>query len=184
MAAGGETLTGLQDRKIIVRRVIGDALRDLRFIQETQETEITISRDGISYMKTTSPRQELADLSFAAAAGHVSKRLLPEGLGTEFSVAWDHPGYSREDLRVLRRGEPIFDVMRSHNLNPEWDGTMAGEFTITSVDEEGAKLALHPRLDFDSPLSLVKAAWPWSLGLYSLSLRYAELVAPGNVRNV
>ena len=168
----------------MVYRVVGDALRDLEMsTQETQKLEITLSRDGIIYLTTTSPI-----LYYAQATVDVWKRLVSEELGTKFSVAWHHPRYSPEDLRVLRLGEPVFDAMRSRNLNPEWDGTMAGDFTITFVDEEGAKLALamalHPRLGFDSPLSLVKAAWPWSLGLYSLSLRYAELVAPGNVRNV
>ncbi|KAJ1495875.1 hypothetical protein T484DRAFT_1875018 [Baffinella frigidus] len=157
-AAGAERTTdadmqGLKDKKAVVRRVVSEALCDLLIQGQTQHVKITLSRHYKIFMG-------VCDSNLLDATADDWQNILCEGLGTKFHVDWYRTKYSRGDLRVLRLGEPIFDVMMSHCLNPDWDGTRAGDFTITVVDEAGAKLALamalHPRLGSESPLSLTE----------------------------
>ena len=156
MGAGNipdKELQVLQEKRMNVQLVFDEAMNDL----EIEEVEMTLSRDGIVYLG-----RNASNLSSATAEDW--NRVLSEGLGTTFNVGWCRDNLrSMIDLRVLRLGEPIFEVMRARSLNPDWDGTMAGDFTITAVDEAGAKLALamalHSRLGSDSPLSLVSSLW-------------------------
>ena len=156
MAAAGSnaTLQGLQGKKQVVHRLVSEALGDLLIQEETRGVEITLSRYSIIYMG-------VCDSNLLEAAADDWNRVLSEGIGTKFNVGWYRNKYSMGDLRVLRLGEPIFEVMRARGLNPQWDGTRAGEFTVTAVDDIGAKLAvamaLQPRLGCDSPLFLVSA---------------------------
>jgi len=146
-------LQALREKKMTVQRVVDAALNDLVM----EEVEIKLSRDGIVYRRGNA-------LNRSSATAEAWHRALSEGLGTTFNIEWYRDSmHSIVDLRVLRLGEPIFEVMRARSLNPDWDGTMAGDFTITAVDEAGAKLALamalHFRLGSDSPLSLVSSLW-------------------------
>jgi len=160
MAAAGAyrpanaTLQDPQGKRKVVHRLVSEALGDLLIQGETRGVEITLSRYSIIYMG-------VCDSSLLEAADDDWDRVISEGLGTKFNVGWYRNKYSMGDLRVLRLGEPIYEVMRARDLNPEWDGTRAGDFTITAVDNVGAKLAvamaLHPRLGSDSPLSLVSS---------------------------
>jgi len=174
-AAGADKFTdaSLQRKKEMVRRVVSDALGDIVFdvlgdlsivvAVKTQGFQITLSRDGVAYMG-------VCDSMRLGATTADWNRLLSEGLGTKFNVDWRRTKYSRGGLRVLRLGEPIYEVMRARGLNPEWDGTEQGDFTITVVDDAGAKLAvamaLHSRLGADSPLFLVA---PWFCTAGSIS---------------
>ena len=141
-AAGGDAnLPELQAKREAVQRMIDDAAHEL----ETQKLAYKVSLCG----KTG---ENSDDWNHA----------LSEGLGVKFKVDWLPDHFSkRVALRQLRKGEPIFDIMKSQNLNPEWNGTMGGGFTITAVDMVGVKLALcmamHSRLGSDSPLSLVSS---------------------------
>ena len=101
-------------------------------------------------------------------------RVLSAGLGTTFDVdlyrtGYPHTKFSTNDLRDLRRGERIFNTFRSYGLSPAWTGTREENFTITAVDDTGAKLAvamaLHDRLGSNSPFSRVSslAQNPWLL---------------------
>ncbi|KAJ1477900.1 hypothetical protein T484DRAFT_1749844 [Baffinella frigidus] len=128
------------------------------FVHLEQEIVCTISRDGIAYMGgCDSTRLATTD---GGATANDWERVLSEGLGTKFNIDWEHAKHSVGDARVLRLGEPIFNVMRSRGLNPEWNGVRVGDFTITAVDEKGAKLALamalHSRLGSDSSLGLME----------------------------
>jgi len=157
-------LQSLQEKKGMVHRMVSEALGELSVLvafdilelQEEIEVEVvfTISRDGVVYFGGSA-----SSVSFATPDDWMG--VIFEGLGTTFNVGWDHTKYPTDDLRALRLGEPIFNVMRSRGLNPDWDGTRLGAFTITAVDETGAKLALamalHPRLGSESPLSLVSS---------------------------
>ncbi|KAJ1495876.1 hypothetical protein T484DRAFT_1760786 [Baffinella frigidus] len=154
-AAGADKLSDakLQEKKGKVHRMVSEALGalsvviafDILELQEKIEVDVvfTLSRNSVVYFGGSA-----SSVSFATPDDWMS--VLSNGLGTTFTIDWDHTRYSTYDLRVLRLGERIFDVMRSRGLNPEWDGTRAGDFTITAVDEAGAKLALamalHPRL--------------------------------------
>ena len=151
MAAAGANnavLQGLHEKKSMVQSMVDKALHDLKI----EEVACTFSREGVVCLG------EIASNRSSATAEDWN-RALAEGLGTKLYVEWYRDTYCWGDLRLLRLGEPIFEVMRSRGLNPEWDGTRAGGFTITAVDEEGAKLAmamaLHSRLGSDSLLSLV-----------------------------
>ena len=88
------------------------------------------------------------------------KHVLGRGLGTKFQVVWSKVKYITDIPRVLHQGAALFLVMTSRGLNPEWDGTTDGVFSITVVHKEGAKLglamALHPRLGATSRLSRVR----------------------------
>ena len=145
-------LQALQEKRESVQRMVDEALADITLHEMTSQVVCTISRDLVGYMGH-------CGWNSIRATDNDWNRVLSEGLGTKFTFDWDHTKYFREDLRVLRLGEPIFEVMRARGLNPEWDGTAKGHFTITAVDTVGAKLALamalHPRLGADSPLSLV-----------------------------
>ena len=142
----------MQDKKVVVRSMVDKAMYDLEVQGKTAGVEITLSHEGVAYMG-------ICDSNLLGATTDDWNRVLSEGLGTTFTVNWRLIRYSRDDLLVIRLGEPIFDVMRSRGLNPEWDGTPGGDLTITAVDEAGSKLALamalHSRLGSDSPLSLV-----------------------------
>ena len=158
-AAGADKLTdaGLQRKKEMVHRMVFDAVWNNVFY----DFHITLSRDGVAYMG-------VCDSTHLGATTADWNRLLSEGLGTTFNVDWCRNQYiPGQDQRVLRPGEPIFEVMRARILNPEWDGTRAGYFTITVVDVAGAKLAvamsLHSRLGANSPLFLV-APWLYTCG--------------------
>ena len=98
------------------------------------------------------------------ATPDVWNRLLSEGLGVHFKIVWVDQKYSDMDIRFVQRGENLFNAMRTAGLNPDWDPNLdndddRGEFTVTVVDEVGAKLAvamaLHPRLGSNSRISLV-----------------------------
>lgn len=147
-------LRALQEKREVVQRVVSEALDDLKTHEMTSQVVCTISRFLVGYMGD-SPWNSIR------ATDNDWNCALSEGLGTKFTFDWDHTKYFREDMRVLRLGEPIFEVMRLRGLSPEWDGTPEGNFTITAVDTVGAKLALamalHPRLGSDSPLSLVNS---------------------------
>jgi len=162
----------LQRKKETVLHIVFEAVGDLSLVipvdnLDTDEerlpggdidpsdgVEITLSRDGVSYMGVCHSNR-------VGATADDWNRVLSEGLGTTFTVNWGHTRYSAEELHFFILGEPIFDVMRSQGFNPEWDGTQEGDFTIKVVDGAGAKLAvamaLHSRLGADSPLSLVRS---------------------------
>jgi hypothetical protein len=144
-------LQRLQSKKETVKRMVNAALSDLGI----KAIVCTISHDGVAYLGGEPGWRGLE----ATAADW--KHVLSQGLGTTFTVDWDSTNYFDGDLLILRLGEPIFDFMRSRGLNPEWGGAIAGNFTITAVDEAGAKLAvamaLHSRLGTDSPLSRVSS---------------------------
>ena len=156
-------LQALQEKKMTVQRAVDAALNDL----EIEEVDITLSRDGIAYLGDVSLQVVYMEGNVSnrsSATGEDWNRVLSQGLGTSFHVSWCRDNtHSTVDLRVLRLGEPIFEAMSARALNPDWDGTRAGDFTITAVDEAGAKLALamalHSRLGSDSPLSLVSSLW-------------------------
>ena len=161
MAAVGENVTdahlnALQGKREVIERVVDEALKDLGPAVFPAEVVFTFCHAGVAYMghkngNCHSHILEATDDNWDSA--------LSEGLGKKFTLDWVHPKYTGEDFRVHRLGEPIFEAMMRHGLNPEWDGTLEGEFSITAVDMVGAKLALamslHPRLGCDSPLSLV-----------------------------
>jgi hypothetical protein len=132
--------------------MVDTAMHDLVSQEKTKEVACTFSRYGVAYMG-------VCEQGSVGATENTWNRVLSEGLGTTLNVNWYTTKYSWGYLRVLRLGEPIFEVMRARGLNPEWDGTSAADFTITVVDEAGAKLALamalHSRLGADSPFSLV-----------------------------
>ena len=148
MAAAGADrpkLQALQEKRVTVYFGVKEALDDPRI----EELVFTFARDGVVFLGGK------ANVLFEGTENTDDwNRVLSQGFGTKLIVNWDH-----SNLRLLRLGEPIFDVMKSKNHHPEWDGTEEGDFTITVVDEAGAKLAfamaLHPRLGVKSPLSLV-----------------------------
>ena len=162
-AAGAFNLNGLSkallEKKEVVRRVVNHALHEI--MGPTRNVGCTFSHSGNVY--------EIEWLPFAIFSSDLDvkwTRVLSEGLGTTFDVDWyrkeyPHTDLTTNDLRVLRLGEPIFNIFRSHGLFPEWTGTKEETFTITAVDDAGAKLAvamaLHDRLGSNSPLSLVSS---------------------------
>ena len=95
--------------------------------------------------------------------------MLSEGLAAKFNIDWSDPKDAPDDPRVLRRREAIFHIMESEGLNPDWNGTPEGHFTITVVDKDATKLALamalHPRLGATSRISLVSFLRPASTGV-------------------
>jgi len=121
------------------------------------------SRNGIVFMELR---------LMGAASGDDWARALSEGLGATFKVEWEDTKYSDDDPRLLRRGETLFNVMRVAGLNPEWDGTVEGDLTITAFDTSGVRLALamalHPSSS-TSQLSLVS-----SLALFRVALRNSQ----------
>ena len=166
-AADAELKT-LQGKRDAVQRMVDEALDDLAIQGKTGEVEITLSRHGVDHITLSRYRIIFMGRCHANRLGATAdhwNRVLSEGLGTKFYIDWDHTDkHSREaPASLLRLGEPIFEVMMSRGLHPEWDGTPDGKFTITAVDTAGAKLALamalHSRLGAGSPLSLV-APWP------------------------
>ena len=96
-------------------------------------------RDGVVFMELH---------KMGSASDDDWARALSEGLGVTFEVDWGDHKYGADDPRLLRRGEILFGVMRAAGLNPEWDGTVDGDITITAFDTNGARLALamalHP----------------------------------------
>ena len=132
--------------------MVDTAMHDFVTQGKNEDVACVLSRYGVGYMG-------VCERSSLGATDDDWNRLLSEGLGTTFNVLWHTTNYSRGRVQVLRLGEQIFEVMRTRGLNPEWDGTSAGDFTITVVDKAGAKLALamalHSRLGADSPFSLV-----------------------------
>ena len=178
-AAGADNaeLQGLLEKKRTVQCMVVGALNDL----DIEDVACTFSREGVVCLGDISSNR-------SPATAEDWNRALAEGFGTKLYVEWYRDTYSWGDLRLLRLGEPIFEVMRSRGLNPEWDGTRAGDFTITAVDEAGAKLAmamaLHSRLGSDSLLSLVIALCLFlRLGVVLLkdcmySLRFRTVYSP------
>lgn len=90
--------------------------------------------------------------------------LLSRGLGVHFKIDWIDQKYFDNDIRFLRRGEKLFDAMRTAGLRPHWDPNFEenlkeGGVTVTVVDEVRAKLAvamaLHSRLGSNSRISHV-----------------------------
>ena len=153
----GRRQKALEMKRQIVECKIKEALGDL----DDDELVVTVSRFGASLNYSgDAPCKSFLVNSLDTTDDWIPA--LSEGIFTSFNVDWYHTRYgSYDDIRVLRIGEPIFNFMRARNLHPEWDGTMAGEFSITTVDEEGAKLALamalHSRLGSSSPLALVSS---------------------------
>jgi len=155
----------LQGKRDAVQRMVHEALDHLAIQGKTGEVEITLSRYGVKYITLSRYGVKYVGGRHANHLGATTDhwyQVLSEGLGTKFYIDWDHAKYSGDDLWVLRLGEPIFEVMMSRGLHPEWDGTPEGNFTITAVDTAGAKLALamalHSRLGAGSPLSLVASS--------------------------
>jgi len=152
MAAAG---SALEEKRQVVERFLGGAMEFVSHelaTHDLSEFDCTCSRDGIMFM----------DLEgFPTATDDDWNRALSEGLGTKFTVEWSDPKYSAVGVRMLRRGEAIFEAMKCEGLDPEWNGTSEGGFTITAVDRVGARLALamalHPRLGANSQLSLVSS---------------------------
>ena len=97
----------------------------------TKKDKCTISRDGVVYVG-------FRNWSRVSADDDDWDRVLSEGLGTKFKVEWDRMPNSGRGVHFLRFGEPIYEFMRSRGLNPEWDGTLAGDMSITLVDTVGA----------------------------------------------
>ncbi|KAJ1478816.1 hypothetical protein T484DRAFT_1816483 [Baffinella frigidus] len=144
----------LEQRMKDVKRMVYDALDEVN--AEESSIACTCSRDGIVFICEPYWKYE-----GVVATDTDWRDLLSDGLAVSFKVEWSDPRYDDGDLRVLRRGEAIFAAMKSQALNPDWDGTPAGDFTITAVDKAGAKLALamalHPRLGAKSRMSLVSS---------------------------
>ena len=156
----------LQLKRETVQRMVDAALFNLQIKVPSKPRKkilCELSRDGVAYLGGEPGWRGVE------ATDDDWTRLLSEGLGATFSLEWTHANLSWEDLLMLRLGEPIFDHMREWGLNPKWDGTEGGDFTITAVDGAGVKLAvamaLHPRVGTDSPLSLVSSLhtilWQW-----------------------
>ena len=177
-------LQALQRKREVLEGVLGKAF--YRVDKELPHKQYRgfrcwCSRDGIEFMGIR------ADVywGYCSSKGTVQfwNRVLSEGLGAQFEIGWYNGWYdsesnhwvefSTEDVRLLRRGESIFSTMKSEGLNPDWNGSMSGKFTITVVDKKGAKLALamalHPRLGASSRLSVVS-----SLSLTLVALRLGE----------
>jgi len=136
--------------------------RDSRF-------DCSCSRDGVVFM-------ELHNMG--SASDDDWTRALSEGLGATFEVHWEDAKYPDDDPRLLRRGETLFDVLRAAGLNPEWDGTVKGKFTITAFDTNGARLALamalHPSMA-SHPTSRLSHVRSLALCLVACrSCRYSE----------
>ena len=151
-------LQRLQHKREAVRRMVYGALGPL--VVFDIQVEYAFSRDSIVFMGQETlfynrPKATTADWIW----------VLSEGLGVRCKVDWWYKHLDDEDLRtplrVLRLGETIFCGMQSVGLNPEWNGTMEGDFMITAVDDVGAKLALatalNLRLGCDSLLSRVSS---------------------------
>ena len=163
---GPATLPLLPGKREAVQHMLDAALVDLTDQGKTGKVKCAFSRGGVAYVggERTGDAVFVGFTRLGAATVDDWNRILSEGLGTTFSVNWMHENrekYDEDHMRVHRLGEPIFDLMASRGLNPEWDGTPEGDFTVTVVDEGAAKLALamalHPRLGFDSALSLVSS---------------------------
>jgi len=147
-------LQALQGKKEAVQYKLSKSCDDLKLQSMGGIVWCNVWSEGVIY-------QRLYGI-FDDSLGPTSEdwdRVLSEGLGTKFIVSWYHNRYSSSVSQMLRFGNLIFEVMRSNGLNPRCDCEAWGSFTITAVDEAGAKLALamalHPRLGADSPLSLV-----------------------------
>ena len=170
MAAAGideptdATMQLLPEKRGATQRMLDAALDDILDPEKTGHAVCAFSRDGVEYVGGERGLGEVVhvgDKRLGEATVDDWNRVLVEGLGATFSVDWSLDKYDQDDLRVLRLGEPIFDLVASMGLNPAWDGTAEGDFIITAVDQEGANLALamalHPRLGSESPLALVSS---------------------------
>jgi len=167
-------LQGLQEKLEALAWKVNQGMRDLADNPKMKNVRADFSRDDIhdaAYLsidkdgglfgrEITGPGRDIIP------SRQYWTHVMSEGLGAMFNVGWSRPSHEDDDPRVLRLGEPIFNILRSRGLNPDWDGKRVGEMTITAVDEEPAKLALamalHPRLGSDSPLSVVSSLPPTS----------------------
>jgi len=147
-------LQALQEKREAVQCKLAKSCDDLQLQSMGGIVWCNVCREGVIYQRLYG----VFDDGLEATADEWD-RALSAGLGAKFIVSWYHNMYSASVVRMLRLGESIFEVMRSNGLNPKWDSAAWGSFTITAVDEPGAKLALamamHPRLGADSPLYLV-----------------------------
>ena len=158
-------------------REASQSMLDNLKIHDLDNFSCLFSRDGIVFLHVHGPREvnnwgdDPQSIEWEKCDEHWD-RLLSKGLAVEFKLDWCDSRYANDDPRALRRGEEIFHCMQSAGLNPAWNGDV-GDFTITALDKDGARLALamalKPRLGSNSRLSLVS-----SLAL-SLARIYSEL---------
>ncbi|KAJ1482116.1 hypothetical protein T484DRAFT_1805069 [Baffinella frigidus] len=147
----------LQGKRAGVQTLVNRCVCEPAILKVGEVIEYAFTRDGITFMGGIESSE-----AEKAATDDDWNRVLSEGLATKFKVEWSLPKYPKEDLRVLRHGEPLFYNLRGAGLSPDWDGTPEGDFTITAVDKLGARLvlamALHPRLGANSRMSLMKTS--------------------------
>jgi len=149
---------GLEGKRETVNAVITKAMDHvLNEFHEHSDFELTCSRDGLVFDGNVTQTATDDDWN----------RVLSEGLDVKFNIDWSYRKHTLFHARVLRQGETIFYIMKSEGLNPEWDGTMEGDCTITVVDTDATNLALamalHPRLGASSRISLVSSLRPASM---------------------
>jgi len=176
MAAAGAgksvdaNLQGLGGKRDDVKHYLckaSECVLEKLYDEDLFEQRCAFSRDGVVFLDVHYRAKPLAVLEDWEECDESWNRVVSEGLGTKFEVTWwGHRQIC--DLRILRRGETIFQCMQSEGLSPAWNGTPTGKFTITVVDKEGAQMALamalHPRLGASSRLSLVSSLVPIMAG--------------------